>query len=135
MSYRYTRYISVLILPSRAIVLFEDFDNYFDDRKCILPSENIKFSYDILLNCLDGVYNDYKETIFFMTVNDITKVSDALKNRPSRFKYVREFGNPSRELRCELLGSIEYADEVGDVSLDEIFKLRDAFSNEKRISI
>jgi hypothetical protein len=110
-------------IPKRSIILLEDFDNYFDDRKCIMPSENIKFTFDVFLSSLDGVYNEYKETIFFMTVNDITKVSNALTKRPSRFKYVREFTNPSLELREELLG--ESFEELGDISLDQVFKLKD----------
>lgn len=112
-------------IPKRSIVLLEDFDNYFDGRKCIMPSENIKFTFDIFLSSLDGVYNEYKETVFFMTVNDINKVSDALKNRPSRFKFVREFTNPSLGLKAEILGDYELAESVGDVSLDQLFKIKD----------
>ena len=81
--------------------------------------------FDVLLNCLDGVYNDYKETIFFMTVNDISKVSTALRQRPSRFKYVREFKNPSRELKFKLLNDIVLADGLTDISLDQTFKIKD----------
>lgn len=113
------------MIPPKSIVLFEDFDNYFEDRKCIMPNDNIKFTFDVLLNSLDGVYNDYKETIFFMTVNDLNKVSDALKNRPSRFKYVKEFTNPSLELKINLLGE-ELANSTGDISLDQVFKIKDS---------
>jgi len=90
-----------------------------------MPSENIKFTFDVFLSSLDGVYNEYKEMVFFMTVNDIDMVSNALKNRPSRFKYVREFTNPSIELRTEILGDYELAESVGDVSLDQLFKIKD----------
>lgn len=110
-------------IPKRSIILLEDFDNYFDDRKCIMPSENIKFTFDVFLSSLDGVYNEYKETIFFMTVNDISKVSSALTKRPSRFKFVREFTNPSLELKQELLG--ETFEALGEISLDQVFKLKD----------
>jgi len=113
------------MIPPKSIVLFEDFDNYFEDRKCIMPNDNIKFTFDVLLNSLDGVYNDYKETIFFMTVNDLNKVSDAIKNRPSRFKYVKEFTNPSLELKINLLGE-ELANSTGDISLDQVFKIKDS---------
>jgi hypothetical protein len=113
------------MIPPKSIVLFEDFDNYFEDRKCIMPNDNIKFTFDVLLNSLDGVYNDYKETIFFMTVNDLNKVSDALKNRPSRFKYVKEFTNPSLELKINLLGE-DLANSTGDISLDQVFKIKDS---------
>jgi hypothetical protein len=122
-------------IPERSIVLFEDFDNYFDDRKCIMPNDKINFTYDVLLNCLDGVYNDYKETIFFMTVNDLDKVSTAMKNRPSRFKFVREFTNPSVELKTDLLGSEFLAENIGDVSLDQIFKLKDYIENYGKVTL
>lgn len=123
------------MVPKRSIILFEDFDNYFNDRTCLIKSENVKFTFDVLLNCLDGVYNDYNETIFFMTVNDITKVSDALKKRPSRFKYVREFKNPSRELKLKLLGSDSLAEGLSDISLDETFKIRDIISMRGQITL
>ena len=123
------------MVPKRAIILFEDFDNYFDDRTCLIKSENIKFTFDVLLNCLDGVYNDYKETIFFMTVNDISKVSTALRQRPSRFKYVREFKNPSRELKFKLLNDIVLADGLTDISLDQTFKIKDFISVNDKITI
>jgi hypothetical protein len=113
------------MIPPKSIVLFEDFDNYFEDRKCIMPNDNIKFTFDVLLNSLDGVYNDYKENIFFMTVNDLNKVSDAIKNRPSRFKYIKEFTNPSLELKINLLGE-ELANSTGDISLDQVFKIKDS---------
>jgi len=122
-------------IPEKCIVLFEDFDNYFDDRKCIMPNDKINFTYDVLLNCLDGVYNEYKEVIFFMTVNDINKVSTAMKNRPSRFKFVREFTNPSVELKTELLGNSLLAKEIGDVSLDQIFKLKDYIDTHGEIDL
>ena len=122
-------------IPERCIVLFEDFDNYFEDRKCIMPNDKINFTYDVLLNCLDGVYNDYKEVIFFMTVNDLNKVSTALKKRPSRFKYVREFTNPSVELKTELLGDLDLASKIGDISLDQIFKLKDYIDANGKITL
>jgi len=111
-------------IPKRCIVLFEDFDNYFDGRNCILggDNKNIKFTFDIILNGLDGVYTTHENVVFIMTVNDIGKVDDALKNRPSRFKFVREFGNPDMETRKKILGS-EMAVESEGMSLDQVFKM------------
>lgn len=115
-------------ITSNCIVLFEDFDNYFDGRTCILGSGNngIKFTFDIILNGLDGVYNTYESVVFLMTVNDIKKVDYALKNRPSRFKYVREFKNPDRELRRKLLpeGWISATDNI---NLDQLFRMKEFF--------
>lgn len=113
-------------IPEKCIVLFEDFDNYFDGRKCILggDNKNIKFSFDIILNGLDGAYTTHEGVVFIMTVNDIDKVDEALKNRPSRFKFVREFGNPDREARSRLL-PLHLVDETEGLSLDHVFRIRE----------
>jgi hypothetical protein len=111
-------------IPKRCIVLFEDFDNYFDGRNCILggDNKNIKFTFDIILNGLDGVYTTHENVVFIMTVNDIGKVDDALKNRPSRFKFVKEFDNPDMEVRRKILGS-EIAEDAEGMSLDQVFRM------------
>lgn len=110
-------------IPEKCIVLFEDFDNYFDGRRCILGGDNkgIKFSFDIILNGLDGAHTTHDGVVFIMTVNDINKVDEALKNRPSRFKFVREFGNPDLETRLRLLPRT-VAESSEGMSLDQVFK-------------
>lgn len=114
-------------IPDRCIVLLEDFDNYFDGRKCIIGESNgggnnmgIKFTFDSILNCLDGVYNNYSGVAFFMTANDIGKVDSALKSRPSRFKYVRKFDNPSEGVRSALLSSWESV--MPSLNLDQLMR-------------
>lgn len=114
-------------IPKRCIVLFEDFDNYFDNRKCIVGGDNksIKFTFDIILNGLDGAYSTYENVVFIMTVNDIDKVDIALKNRPSRFKFVKYFTNPSIETRKKLLPK-DLAEKCDGYNLDQIFKLKES---------
>jgi len=114
-------------IPKKCIVLFEDFDNYFDGRNCILggDNKNIKFTFDIILNGLDGVYTTHENVAFIMTVNDISKVDDALKNRPSRFKFVREFGNPDTDIRMRILPPELVKDSEG-MSLDQVFKMAES---------
>lgn len=112
-------------IPKRCIVLFEDFDNYFNKRECIIPADKIKFTYDIILNGLDGCYTTHENVIFVMTVNDIEKVDDALKNRPSRFKFVKNFGNPSFDTRVKLLGCKKTAQKTDGYNLDQIFKVKE----------
>lgn len=114
-------------VPKKCIILFEDFDNYFDKRKCIIggDNKNIKFTFDIILNALDGIYNTYEEVTFIMTVNDIEKVDDSLKYRPSRFKYVIEFQNPSFEVRKKVLNNDDFATKTENLSLDQILKLKE----------
>ena len=114
-------------IPKRCIVLMEDFDNYFDNRKCIIgggENKNIRFTYDIILNGLDGIYNTYENVIFIMTVNDIEKVDPALRNRPSRFKFTRCFGNPSVVMRQKLLPP-DWAAVTEGFNLDQIFRLKE----------
>jgi hypothetical protein len=59
-----------------------------------------------------------------MTVNDIEKVDDALRNRPSRFKFVKKFDNPSFETRCNIL-SEDWAQLSAGMNLDQIYRLKE----------
>jgi hypothetical protein len=113
-------------IPKRCIVVFEDFDNYFHGRKCVLggDNKNIKFSFDIILNGLDGSYTTHEGVVFIMTVNDIRRVDKALKERPSRFKFVREFANPDEETRRKLVP--DRLEESEGLSLDQVFLLRES---------
>lgn len=110
----------------RCIVLLEDFDNYFDGRSCIVGTFNshIKFTFDIILNGLDGVYTTYENVVFIMTVNHLEKVDSALKSRPSRFKYVRKFDNPDDEVRASLLPPEAVAISQ-DLNLDQLLRLKE----------
>lgn len=114
-------------IPKNCIVLLEDFDNYFDKRKCIIggDNKNIKFTFDIILNALDGIYNTYENVVFIMTTNDIEKIDNALKNRPSRFKYIIEFYNPDHTLRESLLQNSEYAEKTNGFNLDQLIRIKE----------
>ncbi len=127
--------IDILLLfshiPKKCIVLMEDFDNYFDKRVCLMGAgekSSVKFTFDIILNGLDGVYNSYEKVVFIMTVNDIDKVDDALKNRPSRFKFTRHFGNPDHNIRCKLIPE-DWSNQIGNLNLnlDQIFRLKEYY--------
>lgn len=122
-------------IPKRCIVLFEDFDNYYNKRECTIGGgelAKVKFTFDIILNGLDGVYTTYENVVFIMTVNDIEKVDPALKDRPSRFKFTRCFGNPSVEVRNKLL-PIDWIDQTDGLNLDQIFRLKEY--QEKNLSL
>jgi len=82
------------------IVLFEDFDSYFNGKKCLL--RKAAFTYDVLLNILDGVFSTHVGVSFFMTVNDLSKVDEAMRTRPSRFKYIKEIDVPSKAIRSRV---------------------------------
>ena len=113
-------------VPRRCIVLFEDFDNYFNGRECTMKNDQVKFTFDSIINALDGVHNDYRGVVFSMTVNNIDRIDTSLKCRPSRFKFVREFGNPDPRLRARILRSTEAAEATEGLSLDEVFNRRAA---------
>lgn len=108
-------------IPKKCIVLLEDFDNYFNKRECILKNDNVKFTFDSIINSLDGVYNDFKQVVFVMTANDISKIDDSIKHRSSRFKFVREITPPSYIKRMEILNNESLAKMTDGMSLDKIF--------------
>lgn len=111
-------------VPPNSIVLLEDFDNYFDGRECIIKNDQVKFTFDAIINALDGVHNDYRGNVFVMTANNIDVVDDSLKSRPSRFKFVREFGNPTLEVRRRILGDDNHALLTEGLSLDKVFAFK-----------
>lgn len=108
-------------IPRRCIVLLEDFDNHFHGREPAIKNDTVKFTFDSIINSLDGVHNDYRQVVFVMTVNDLSKVDDSLKNRPSRFKFVREFGPPSDEVRMRILKDPNLVKLSAGLSLDKVF--------------
>lgn len=117
-------------IPNNCIVLLEDFDNYFDKRTCIIggDNKNIKFTFDIILNALDGIYNTYENVVFIMTTNDLEKVDESLKNRPSRFKYVIEFFNPDERIISSILDiSPDDVAKVLGMNLDQILTVKDSY--------
>lgn len=120
--------ISVMLMfsgiPKKAIILLEDFDNVFDKRKCLLEGD-VKFSYDSLLNCFDGLFNNYNQNVFVMTVNDITKVDAALTDRPSRFKHIKHITGPSDNIRRKLLDDEELVVITTGLNLDKVFMVKD----------
>jgi AAA+ superfamily predicted ATPase len=111
-------------IPKKCIVLLEDFDNYYHGRKCIMGGEHkfVKFTFDIILNGLDGAYTTHENVVFIMTVNDISKVDPALRNRPSRFKYTRHFDNPNLNVRKKILPE-DWAQATQGLNLDQIFRM------------
>jgi adenylate kinase family enzyme len=108
-------------IPRKCLVLMEDFDNYFDGRECLMKNEQVKFTFDAFINALDGIHNDYKQVVFALTANDLSKIDDSLKKRPSRFKYVKEFGCPSADARRKILDREECVAETEGMTLDQVF--------------
>ena len=86
----------------------------------LIKNDTVKFTFDSVINSLDGVHNDHHQVVFIMTVNDITKVDESLKDRPSRFKFVREFGPPTEEVRRRILGDENLVKLSQGMSLDKV---------------
>lgn len=81
-------------LPKNAILLIEDIDSFFDQRKVIKKDSEISFS--TFINCLDGAF--YKEgLITIITTNYLSKLDSALV-RTGRMDYKIEIKNPTKEL-------------------------------------
>jgi hypothetical protein len=112
-------------IPANCIVLLEDFDTYFDGRECLMKNEHVRFTFDSIINALDGAYNDYKGVVFIMTANDIDKIDDSLKKRPSRFKFVREFSGPNEDVRMQILSDRDLVEQSAGMTLDQVFHYKE----------
>lgn len=120
-------------IPARSLVILEDFDSYFNKRTCVMQNSSIginapKFTFDTILNSLDGVYTSFDKTIFILTANDIEKVDESLKHRPSRFKIVREFPDPNTETINRFVPE-PWNKYVKDVNFDQLIRLAE-FKNQ-----
>lgn len=91
-------------IKEASIVLFEDFDAYFNKRKPRLKDQ--QFTFDVILNVIDGIFSSRSPIIYMITANDITKIDNALKTRPSRFRLVYEVANPSKVLRKRIFAGV-----------------------------
>ena len=89
------------IPTGKRIVLFEDFDAIFDGRTVLI--KNASFTFDAMLNVLDGAYCDLSNTLLILTTNNLGKIDNSLKRRPSRFDLVVEIKNPSYDERLTIL--------------------------------
>lgn len=101
-----------------AIILLEDFDGYFDGRENKL--ENAKFTFDAVLNVLDGTFCTYSKTVFFMTTNHFDKIDGAITRRPSRMKHVIMMDDPNDTIRMKILNDDQLVEESQGMSLDEV---------------
>ena len=74
------------------IYFFDEFEKQFSEKD------------PFILQLMDGVYNSEFRRIFLLTTNDLT-VNRNLLSRPSRVRYVREFGNLPKDVVNEYLFS------------------------------
>jgi len=109
------------------IILLEDFDNYFDGRKCLL--DKAKFTFDTVLNVLDGLFSTPHQLIYFMTANNLKKIDPALRSRPSRFKFRIPINEPNLAIRERILGSPHISEQTDGLSLDSVLMMNDLISD------
>lgn len=69
------------------IVVFEDIDSIFEDKRVI--RQNFKISFSALINAIDGICSKHGN-IVIMTANEPEKLDDALL-RPGRMDYIVHF--------------------------------------------
>ena len=110
------------------IVLFEDFDSLYDNRKCLI--EKVNHTFDVFLSVLDGIYTGSKGIVYFMTVNDISKVDVSLKDRPSRFRFVQEIPNPDDEIRRIIYNNDDFVNKTKGLNLDQVLKIKESYEND-----
>ena len=104
------------------IVLMEDFDKYFNKTICGIP--NVKFTFDTILNIIDGIYSPGDGICYIMTANDINKIDETLKDRPSRFKFVKHIPDPDDAMRYRILGDIKLAKMTEGLNLDKVLSFK-----------
>ena len=69
-----------------SILLLEDIDAYFIDRK----AQDVNVSFSVLINCLDGVLSKGEGLIIFITANNPDRLDPALL-RPGRIDKIIKF--------------------------------------------
>lgn len=107
-----------------AILLIEDFDSYFNERVPI--DKKAQYTFDAFLNSLDGTYSSLNGMIVIMTANNVDKIDTAIKNRPSRLKYVRKMDNPTQDICDEIFcDDKEWSNTFYGSSLDVLLFCRD----------
>lgn len=101
------------------VLFFDEFEKNFNEKD------------SSILQIMDGVYTSQYRKIFLLTTNE-TYINDNLLSRPSRLRYVREFGNLEKEIVMEFLNDtledksamdkvMEYVDTL-EISTIDILK-------------
>ena len=83
------------------IFLFDEFEKNFSDKD------------SSILQIMDGVYTSKYRRVFILTTNQ-TNINENLISRPSRLRYIKEFGNLTRDVVNEIL-----TDTLNDKSCTE----------------
>lgn len=114
-------------VPNKTLILMEDFDSVFDKRENIKFKNNteIQFSFDAILNMLDGIFKGKNKVVFIMTANDISKIDSAIVNRRSRMKHKILVDNPSYKKILSITKNLELTKMLIGSSLDNVYNTYD----------
>jgi SpoVK/Ycf46/Vps4 family AAA+-type ATPase len=75
-----------------------------------------------LLTLMDGVRKTEHRKVFLLTSNEV-RIHDAMKQRPGRLRYIKNFGNLGREVIEEIVDDMLAHKELRDVTIRFIAKL------------
>ena len=122
--------VDIISLPSRSpdktIILMEDFDTLFDKRTVLkYGADKVRFSFDAILNMMDGVYQNKGKVIYAMTANDVSKIDPAILDRPSRIKHKIEVTNPSSVAILRIVRDYEISQALEGSNLDYVYYIAD----------
>lgn len=80
-------------IDQEAVVIFDEFDKTFSNGRSDDDDDEGSSIQDELLPLFDGI--DSGKKMFVITCNELYKISTYFKNRPGRFHYHFNLGNPS----------------------------------------
>ena len=101
-------------LSAPAIVVFEDIDRYFDQKRDEGPETKVSLQH--LLNCLDGATTQ-DGVIVVATANNPQVLDPAILRRPGRFDRVVGFANPTKDLRIRYFQKLRMDMDVASIDL------------------
>lgn len=85
------------------VLLFDEFEKNFNLSRCDDDDEDSGNKHvNRLLTIMDGVYTSSYKRLFLLTTNECT-LPDTLVARPSRIRYIHNFGDLNREAIIEIL--------------------------------
>ena len=91
-------------IPQDVILFFDEFEktyelNYYDEDE---ENSDGKKGINHLLTLMDGVFTSKNKRLFLLTTNKVY-LPDAMISRPSRIRYIKEFGDLEYESIVEIL--------------------------------
>lgn len=109
-------------IDQEAVVIFDEFDKTFSNGRSDDDDDEGSSIQDELLPLFDGI--DSGKKMFVITCNELYKISTYFKNRPGRFHYHFNLGNPSvdeiREYLTDKLKPEFYSQIDGVIRLSAI---------------